>query len=179
SRSGYTGEDGFEISLENQYAERLARELLDETEVEPIGLGARDTLRLESGLCLYGHELDETITPVEAGLQWLIRKEHRDFPGADKIHRQLAQGTEQRRVGLSIEGKIPVREGCRLVDESGSVAGRVTSGGFAPSLGHPIAMGFVRSDLAEPGAVLYAEVRTHRIALTVTRLPFVSHRYRR
>jgi aminomethyltransferase len=179
SRSGYTGEDGFEISLENQYAERLARELLDETEVEPIGLGARDTLRLEAGLCLYGHELDETITPVEAGLQWLIRKGHRDFPGADKIHRQLAQGTEQRRVGLSIEGKIPVREGCRLMDKNGSDAGRVTSGGFAPSLGHPVAMGFVRSDLAVPGAVLYAEVRTHRIALTVTRLPFISHRYRR
>jgi aminomethyltransferase len=179
SRSGYTGEDGFEISLENRHAERLARELLAETEVDPVGLGARDTLRLEAGLCLYGHELDEKITPVEAGLQWLIKKGHRDFPGAGKIYRQLEQGTEQKRVGLAVEGKIPVREGGRLKDENGFDVGRVTSGGFAPSLDRSIAMAFVRSDLAVPGVVLHAKVRSHQIALTVTRLPFISLRYRR
>lgn len=179
SRSGYTGEDGFEISLENRHAERLARALLEETGVEPIGLGARDTLRLEAGLCLYGHELDENVTPVAAGLQWLIGKGHREFPGAGKIYRQLEQGAEQKRVGFIVEGRIPVREGVGLNDENGCEAGRITSGGFAPSLDRPVAMGFVRSDLAAPGIVLYAQVRSHRIALTVTRLPFISPRYHR
>lgn len=179
SRSGYTGEDGFEISLPQAEAERIARLLLAEEGVEPIGLGARDTLRLEAGLCLYGHELSETITPIEAGLRWLFKKGHSDFPGAATLAAQLIQGAERVRVGLAVEGKIPVREGAVICAADGFALGRVSSGGFSPSLGRPVAMAFVARDSARPGTRLYANVRDQRIAVQVCALPFVPQHYRR
>ena len=179
SRCGYTGEDGFEISVANSDAAALARLLLAQPEVIPIGLGARDTLRLEAGLCLYGHELNETITPVEAGLHWLIKKGHSNFPGADKIIRQLQQGAEKIRVGLSIDSKQPVREGCAVFNNDNHVIGHITSGSFAPSLGKPIAMALLERNYSSLGTRLYAKVRDRQIAVTVTRLPFIPHRYHR
>jgi aminomethyltransferase len=179
SRSGYTGEDGFEILVASHAAEQLARLLLNEDGVEPIGLAARDTLRLEAGLCLYGHEIDESITPVEAGLGWLLNKRHHQFPGADRILDQWQNGPEKIRKGLLAEGKIPVREGSELYDIRGLAVGRVTSGGFSPSLGRPIAMAMLTRNVADEGNTLYANVRDHRIAVTVTALPFIPHRYHR
>ena len=179
SRCGYTGEDGFEISVNNDYAEQLARLLLAEDDVEPIGLAARNSLRLEAGLCLYGHEIDESITPVEAGLQWLLKKGHNDFPGADHILAQLQHGSEKIRVGLQVESKIPVREGSEIYNKEDIAIGHVTSGGFSPSLGQPIAMALLARHAAKPGNTLYAKVREHRIAVTVTPLPFIPHRYHR
>lgn len=179
SRSGYTGEDGFEISVENRQAEDLARLLLAEPEVAPIGLGARDTLRLEAGLCLYGHEISESVTPVEAGLNWLIKKNHNKFPGADKIIQQLEQGPEKIRVGLIAEGKQPVREGCAVYDEKNNMIGHVTSGSFSPSLGKPVAMALIERSYTQSGVRLTAKVREHQIPVCVTSLPFIPHRYRR
>ena len=179
SRSGYTGEDGFEISLPQASAEQIARILLKEPSVEPIGLGARDTLRLEAGLCLYGHELNETITPIEARLQWLFKKGHLDFPGADKILKQLQQGSQRVRVGLLVNGKMPVREGCIISDADNTSVGIVTSGSFSPSLKQPIAMALIQPESARIGTELFATVRDTRIAVSVSRLPFVPHRYHR
>ncbi|MDD5412226.1 MAG: glycine cleavage system aminomethyltransferase GcvT [Methylobacter sp.] len=179
SRSGYTGEDGFEISVANHYAEQLARLLLAEDEVEPVGLGARDTLRLEAGLCLYGHEINESITPTEAGLQWLFKKDHNQFPGADKILNQLQRGSDKIRTGLLVESKIPVREGSEIYNTKGTAVGHVTSGSFSPSLGQPIAMALLSRNAVTLGNTLYAWVRDRRIAVTVTQLPFIPHRYHR
>ena len=187
SRSGYTGEDGFEISVANEYAEQLACLLLAEDDVEPIGLGARDTLRLEAGLCLYGHELNESITPVEAGLQWVFKKGHNQpfdfaqgkFPGADKILNQLKQGSDKIRAGLLVDSKIPVRDGAVIINHEDKVVGIVTSGGFSPSLGKPVAMASLERHSAGLGNTLYALVRDRKIAVTVSKLPFVPHRYRR
>jgi aminomethyltransferase len=179
SRSGYTGEDGFEISVEISEAERLARLLLAEPSVAPIGLGARDTLRLEAGLCLYGHELNETITPVEAGLAWIIKKGHDRFPGAEKILSQIQSGPAFTRAGLIAEGKAPVREGTVLLNGQGQSVGRVTSGSFSPSLGQPVALARLETAYAAAGTTLFAEVRDRRIMLSVVRLPFIPHRYRR
>lgn len=179
SRSGYTGEDGFEISVANEQADHLARLLLAEEAVEPIGLGARDSLRLEAGLCLYGHELNESITPVEAGLRWLIKKGHDQFPGAGRILAQLQQGTEKSRVGLLVESKIPIREGCIITDETNDAIGHVTSGGFSPSLGRPIAMAMLHNPAPGTNHVLYARIRDHQLPVKVTELPFIPHRYRR
>ncbi|MDD5460909.1 MAG: glycine cleavage system aminomethyltransferase GcvT [Methylococcales bacterium] len=179
SRSGYTGEDGFEISVANEYAERLARCLLAEDEVEAIGLGARDTLRLEAGLCLYGHELNEAVTPVEAGLQWLFKKGHNEFPGADKILGQLQKGPNKIRAGLLVKSKIPVREGSVIVNNEDIIIGHVTSGSFSPSLGQPIAMALLDRNSADLGNTLYGIVRHRKIAATVTKLPFIRHRYHR
>lgn len=179
SRSGYTGEDGFEISVSQTQSEQLARILLAQTDVEPIGLGARDTLRLEAGLCLYGHELDENITPIEAGLQWLLKKDHSHFPGANKILLQHQQGPEKQRVGLLVEGKMPVREGCLLYDAEQQLIGQVTSGSFAPSLGHPVAMALVDRRFNKMGQILHARVRDKWVSVNVCRLPFVPHQYQR
>ena len=187
SRSGYTGEDGFEILVGNRYAEQLARLLLDEDEVEPIGLAARDTLRLEAGLCLYGHEINESITPVEAGLRWLFKRNYNQpsglaknkFPGADRILEQLQNGPEKIRAGLLVKSKIPVREGSAICNTEGLAVGYVTSGNFSPSLGQPIAMAFLDRKSAGLGNTLYAQVRDHRIEVSVTSLPFVPHRYHR
>ena len=186
SRSGYTGEDGFEISVPNTSAETLARELLRHADVKPIGLGARDSLRLEAGLCLYGHDLDTATTPVESSLLWALSKVRRaggaragGYPGADAILAQIANGAPRRRVGLRPRDRAPVREGAEIVDAQGQTVGTVTSGGFGPSLNAPCAMGYVRADLAEPGTALQAMVRGKPVPLDVVRTPFVPQRYHR
>ena len=182
SRSGYTGEDGFEISLENTAAERVARALLAESEVLPIGLGARDSLRLEAGLCLYGHDIDETTSPIAAGLSWTIgkrRKMARDFPAATQLMAELLEGTPRRRVGLTLLDKVPAREGADIVDGTGRVIGRITSGSFAPSLGAPIAMGYMDTAFADDGSEAAIMVRGVARPARVTPLPFVPHRYKR
>jgi len=184
TRSGYTGEDGFEISVAAAEAEDLARALLAEPEVRPAGLGSRDTLRLEAGLCLYGHDIDTTTTPVEAGLTWAIQKVRRPggeraggYPGAEAIAGQLADGATVKRVGLVGLERVPVREGAHIVDEAGSAIGRVTSGTVGPSVGQPIAMAYVPAALAVPGTVVHADVRGKRQPLRVSPMPFAPHRY--
>lgn len=184
TRSGYTGEDGFEISIPADRVEQLARRLLGEPEVAPIGLGARDSLRLESGLCLYGHDIDTTTTPVEGGLSWALSKARRHdgarpggYPGAEVILRQLADGPARRRVGIRPEGRAPVREGVELSDGNGRIVGRITSGGYGPTVGGPVAMGYVESALAKPGTALTAMVRGKPHPVSVAKLPFVKQNY--
>ena len=188
SRSGYTGEDGFEISVPAEAAEGFAGELLADTAVLPIGLGARDSLRLEAGLCLYGHDLDGTTTPVEGALEWSIQKSRRKggarpggFPGADEILKQLEHGAPRRRLGLKPEGRAPVREGASLFADatSSQPIGKVTSGGFGPSLNAPVAMGYLPSSHAAPDTIVFAEVRGQRLTLRVTPMPFVPNTYKR
>ena len=188
SRSGYTGEDGFEISVPAEHAEALAAALLDHADVMPIGLGARDSLRLEAGLCLYGHDIDTTTTPVEAALEWSVQKSRRSggareggFPGAEKILTQFAQGASRRRVGLKAEGRAPVREGASLFADTAShqPVGDVTSGGFGPSLNAPVAMGYLPVPLANVGTPVFAEVRGQRLSLKVAAMPFVQNTYKR
>ena len=188
SRSGYTGEDGYEISVEDGRAEEFARALLDQDAVEPIGLGARDSLRLEAGLCLYGHDIDAETNPVEANLGWAIQKVRRSggkreggFPGADVILPLLVSGPDRRRVGLSPEGRAPMREGTALfADETGGEAiGTVTSGAFGPSIEAPMSMGYVPVDLASPGTTVYGEVRGKRMAATIVALPFKPANFKR
>lgn len=182
TRSGYTGEDGFEISLPAGEAEGFARRLIAEPEVSPIGLGARDSLRLEAGLCLYGHDIDETTTPIEADLAWTIGKRRRaegGFPGAPRILRQLAEGARRKRVGIRPDGRAPAREDTEIVDDAGSRLGKVTSGGFGPSVGGPIAMGYVASTHAIEGAALQLLVRGAPRPARIVRLPFVPTRYYR
>ncbi|SDK84907.1 aminomethyltransferase [Franzmannia pantelleriensis] len=187
SRSGYTGEDGFEISVPAEHSDALARRLLAEAEVEAIGLGARDSLRLEAGLCLYGHDIDATTTPVEAGLIWAIGKPRRrggeraaGFPGADLIlHQVAAKDHTRKRVGLLGEGRAPVREGAELFSADDVKVGVVTSGGFGPSVGQPVAMGYVAIEHAEAGNQVFAEVRGKRLPMTVTKTPFVTPGYHR
>jgi aminomethyltransferase len=182
TRSGYTGEDGFEISLAADHAVGVAERLLAEPEVAPIGLGARDTLRLEAGLCLYGHDIDETTTPVEAGLSWTIGKRRRTeggFPGAATVLRQLAEGPTRKRVGIRPDGRAPAREGTTIIDPAGNSAGQVTSGGFGPSVGAPIAMGYVDAAHSAEGSPLSLIVREVPRPAHVAPLPFVPTRYYR
>ena len=188
SRSGYTGEDGFEISIPAEQAERLAKALLENSDVLPVGLGARDSLRLEAGLCLYGHDIDTSTTPVEGALEWSIQKSRRDggaraggFPGADLILAQLASGAPRRRVGLRPEGRAPVREGVSLFSDETSTdrIGTVTSGGFGPSLNAPVAMGYLPSAKAAAGGTVFAELRGQRLPLRVAPMPFVPNTYKR
>ncbi|WP_354175280.1 glycine cleavage system aminomethyltransferase GcvT [Bradyrhizobium sp. LA6.1] len=188
SRSGYTGEDGFEISVPAADAERLAKTLLDNPDVMPIGLGARDSLRLEAGLCLYGHDIDTATTPVEAALEWSVQKSRRSggartggFPGTDAILAHFDHGASRRRVGLRTEGRAPVREGALLfADEAGGEPiGKVTSGGFGPSLNAPVAMGYVPTASSALDTKLFAEVRGQRLPLTVAAMPFVKNTYKR
>ncbi len=182
SRSGYTGEDGYEISVPGDAAERVARALLADAEVEPIGLGARDSLRLEAGLCLYGHDIDEATSPAEADLGFAIPKRRRiegGFPGADRILGELASGAPRLRVGIRPEGRAPARDGTEIRDASGTLVGIVTSGGFGPSVGGPIAMGYVAADCAAPGTPLLLSVRGKDLPASVAPLPFVPHRYYR
>jgi aminomethyltransferase len=182
SRSGYTGEDGFEISIDEDQAERVARALLAEPEVLPIGLGARDSLRLEAGLCLYGHDIDETTSPIAAGLAWSIgkrRKMARDFPAAERLMAELLEGTARKRVGLRLLDKTPAREGADIVEATGRCIGRVTSGSFGPSVGAPIAMGYVDAEFAADGTALVVMVRGVGRPAQVAPLPFVPHRYKR
>ncbi|MBI2751975.1 MAG: glycine cleavage system aminomethyltransferase GcvT [Betaproteobacteria bacterium] len=186
ARSGYTGEDGFEISVPASSAEKLARLLLRQDAVKPAGLGARDSLRLEAGLCLYGHDIDESTTPVEAGLGWAIQKSRRrggaregGFPGAGVILDQLERGTARKRVGILPEGRAPIREGAALEDCEGRRVGRLTSGGFGATLDAPIAMGYVQAEFAAPGTILRAAVRGKPRTCRVSMLPFIPHRYYR
>jgi aminomethyltransferase len=182
SRSGYTGEDGFEISIPAQDVTAFCRRLLADERVKPVGLGARDTLRLEAGLCLYGHDIDETTSPAEADLMWSVGKRRREeggFPGADRLQREIAQGTARRRVGLRLEGRAPAREGCEIHALDGTPIGVVTSGSFAPTLGGPIAMGYVETASASPGTSLHIVIRGTPHSATVVSLPFVPNRYHR
>ena len=189
SRSGYTGEDGFEISVPAEHAEALAKSLLESSDVLPIGLGARDSLRLEAGLCLYGHDIDTTTTPVEGALEWSIQKSRRHggaraggFPGADNDPaRSLMHGAPRRRVGLKPEGRAPVREGAALFADatSSEQIGSVTSGGFGPSINAPVAMGYLPTSHATPGELVFAELRGQRLPLRVTAMPFVPNTYKR
>ena len=184
TRSGYTGEDGFEISVPATHAIALARTLLAQPEVEAAGLGARDTLRLEAGLCLYGHDIDTATTPVEAGLTWAIQKVRRPggaraggYPGQDALGAQLTQGAATKRIGLTGLERTPVREGAPLVDGHGHPVGRVTSGTVGPTVGQPIAMGYVAANHAGIGSELFAEVRGKRVPMRITAMPFAPHRY--
>ena len=183
SRSGYTGEDGYEISIPAGAAEAVAKALLADERVEAIGLGARDSLRLEAGLCLYGHDIDENTTPVEGNITFCMqkrRKEAGDFPGGERVLKQLAEGTENLRVGLLLEGRAPAREGAQIrVPGTEEIIGRVTSGGFGPTLGAPVAMGYVPSNLAEIGTELELVVRGRALPAKVAQMPFVAQRYYR
>ncbi len=182
SRSGYTGEDGFEISLANADAARLWSLLLADPLVKPVGLGARDSLRLEGGLCLYGHELDETISPVEADLVWSIQKRRRnegDFIGAARVQKELSHGTAKKRVGIRPEGRAPARDGTVITDPSGREIGKVTSGGFGPSVNGPIAMGYVETASAAPGTRINLVVRGTPMPAEIVSLPFIPNRFKR
>jgi len=188
SRSGYTGEDGFEVSVPEEHVADLAKQLLADDNVLPIGLGARDSLRLEAGLCLYGHDIDPTTTPVEAALEWSVQKSRRKsgvraggFPGADLILAQFEGGAARRRVGLRPEGRAPVREGAPLFADATSTeqVGTVSSGGFGPSLNAPVAMGYLRTALAAVGTQVFAEVRSQRLPCLVSTTPFVPNTYKR
>jgi aminomethyltransferase len=182
TRSGYTGEDGFEISVPAAAAEPLARRLLALPGVMAVGLGARDSLRLEAGLCLYGHDIDETTTIVEADLAWAVQKRRRaegGFPGAAAVQRELAQRAPRKRVGIKPEGRAPARENTEIVDVTGTLVGRITSGGFGPSVDGPIAMGYVAASRAALGTALQLMVRGTPRAARVVPLPFVPHRYYR
>lgn len=185
TRSGYTGEDGFEISVPNAQAEALARRLLADGRVQPVGLGARDTLRLEAGLCLYGHDIDTTTNPVEAGLLWAIQKVRRPggeraggYPGAGLIGAEIERAAPaRRRVGLIGQERAPVREGTALVDAQGQAIGRVTSGTLGPTVNQPVAMAWLDSAHGAVGHTVYAEVRGRRLPMTVSAMPFTPHRY--
>lgn len=188
SRSGYTGEDGYEISVPAAQAEALAKELLAHEDVEPIGLGARDSLRLEAGLCLYGQDMDDGVNPVEASLSWAIQKVRRTgggraagFPGAGIILSALQDGTDRHRVGLKPDGRAPMRHGVPLFQSESDATqiGFITSGGFGPSVGGPTAMGIVADGLHAPGTVLYGELRGKRLPVTVTSLPFIPANFKR
>jgi aminomethyltransferase len=180
SRSGYTGEDGFEISLPADRAEALAQRLVTEPEVAPAGLGARDSLRLEAGLCLYGNDIDELTSPVEADLAWVIGRRRRtgwDFPGGAAIRDQFEHGAHRRRVGIRPDGRAPARAQTEIVAGDGTAAGTVTSGGFSPTLNAPISMGYVRRDLVTDGTALHLLVRGKPLPAHVVPMPFVPHRY--
>jgi aminomethyltransferase len=180
SRSGYTGEDGFEISVAADHAAELWQALTADPDVRPVGLGARDSLRLEAGLCLYGHDMDETVTPVEAGLTWSIQKRRREgggFPGADVVRRQLSEGPPRIRVGIRPAGRAPAREGTGIVSVDGRSIGTVTSGGFGPTVGGPVAMGLVDAAFASPGTALQLMVRGRPLDAEVAPLPFVAARF--
>ncbi len=182
SRSGYTGEDGFELSVFDKDAGTLWDLLLQDPRVKPIGLGARDSLRLEAGLCLYGHDMDETTSPVEANLLWSISKRRRSdggFTGATRVQNEIMGGPSRLRVGIKPEGKLPAREGSVIQNVAGRAIGKVTSGGFGPTVNGPVAMGYVDKAHAAPGTPLYLIVRDKAIAATVCKLPFVPNRFKR
>ncbi len=187
TRSGYTGEDGFEISVTAEHAAELAKHLLAHPEVKPVGLGARDSLRLEAGLCLYGHDMDTSKTPIEAGLLWSISKSRRPdnnkaggYPGADIIAGQIESGVDSKRVGLLIEGRAPAREGAEVIDPaSDKVIGVITSGSFSPCLEQPIAMGYIDQSFAKAGTVVEIAVRKKKIPAVIHQLPFVKQTYYR
>ena len=181
SRSGYTGEDGFEISIPNDQVDHIVTTLLEHADLELAGLGARDTLRLEAGLCLYGHDIDDTITPLEAGLGWVISKQRLEastaYPGRDIIQQQMVQDVKRQRTGLVVEAKTPVREQNKILDSDGNIIGHVTSGSYSPSLNRPIAIAMLDKSFIKNNTELLAEVRRRTYPVRVTSLPFVPHRY--
>ena len=180
SRSGYTGEDGFEISCKATRVRAIVERLLSEPSAKLIGLGARDSLRLEAGLCLYGHDIDTTTSPVEAAIAWSIGKRRREeggFPGAERVQRELREGAPRKRVGIKPEGRAPAREGTEIKSAEGETIGKVTSGGFGPSVNGPIAMGYVETKFAAPGTAVTLIVRGKPLVASVVALPFVPHRY--
>jgi aminomethyltransferase len=182
SRSGYTGEDGFELSLANKDVVKLWQLLLSDATVKPIGLGARDSLRLEAGLCLYGHELDETTSPNEAALMWSIAKRRREgggFIGATRVQSEIAKGTSRVRVGIKPEGRAPAREGTVVQDMGGRAVGKITSGGFGPTVNGPVAMGYVETASSAVGTPVQLIVRDKALPATVVKLPFVPNRFKR
>ena len=182
SHSGYTGEDGFEISIANGDAAKLWQLLLADPEVKPIGLGARDSLRLEAGLCLYGHDIDETTSPIEADLLWSIQKRRRSeggFIGAERVLKEIANGPARKRVGIKPEGRAPAREGTVVTDMSGRPIGAITSGGFGPTANGPVAMGYVETPFAKPCTAIQLVVRDKPMPAQVVTLPFVPHNYKR
>ena len=188
SRSGYSGEDGYEVSVPEAKAVDFVRALLENPDVQPIGLGARDSLRLEAGLCLYGNDIDTTTTPVAAALEWAVQKVRRNggaraggFPGADMILPEFEQGASRRRVGIAPEGRAPIRGGTELfpTETSTDVVGTITSGGFGPTVEAPVAMGYVAKSLSATGTKLFAELRGKRLPVTVADLPFITPRYKR
>lgn len=188
SRSGYSGEDGFEISVPSGQAVAVSRKILADSTAQPIGLGARDSLRLEAGLCLYGHDLDTETNPIEAGLEWAIQKSRRNggaraggFPGADVVLRQLEHGAAMHRIGLLPEGRAPVREGTLIyaTEDAPTAVGEVTSGGFGPSLNAPLAMGYVPGAMSEIGTRLFADVRGKRLPMRISQMPFITPGYKR
>ncbi len=182
SRSGYSGEDGFEISVPSESASSLAEQLLSHPDVIACGLGARDSLRLEAGLCLYGNDIDETTSPIEAGLIWSISKRRREaggFPGEDRIKREIADGAKRKRVGILPGGRAPARDGTEITNEPGNVVGKITSGGFGPTLGGPVAMGYVPTELAAVGTSLNLMVRGKTLPASVAKLPFVPPNFKR
>ena len=183
TRSGYTGEDGYELSVHESQAEALTEALLADDRVKPIGLGARDSLRLEAGLCLYGHDIDTTTSPIEAGLIWIIPKARRGadagYPGAARIAKEIADGPPRRRVGIKPEGRAIAREGARVLDAGGNEIGVVTSGGFGPSAEAPVAMGYVAASQAKAGTPVQLEVRGKLHPAQTVKMPFVPHRYYR
>ncbi len=182
SRSGYTGEDGFEISVSAAHAAQVWNKLLSDPLVKPIGLGARDSLRLEAGLCLYGHDIDRTTSPIEAGLNWSIAKRRRTeggFIGAHRVQRELLGGVSRKRVGIKPEGRAPAREGAEIQDESGRKIGVITSGGFGPSVNGPVAMGYVETAYAVAGTPVQLLVRGSAMPAQVSTLPFIPNRFKR
>ena len=182
SRSGYTGEDGYELAIKSKDVETFWQALEAHPDVEAIGLGARDSLRLEAGLCLYGHDIDETTTPIEANLTWSIGKRRREnggFPGADKILAQLRDGPSKKLVGIRPDGRAPAREGTKIFSPDGSEIGIITSGGYGPSVGGPVAMGYVSTQHSEAGTPLELDVRGKRLPAKVQPLPFVRHNFYR
>jgi len=182
SRSGYTGEDGYEISCKATRVRAIVERLLSEPSVRLIGLGARDSLRLEAGLCLYGHDIDTTTSPVEAALTWSIQKRRREeggFPGAERVQRELRDGATRLRVGIRPDGRAPAREGTEIQSAEGVAIGKITSGGFGPSVNGPISMGYVAKDFAAPGTAVQLIVRGKPLPAQIVTLPFVPHRYAR
>ena len=182
SRSGYTGEDGYEISVKHDDVEALVEQLLAHPDVEPIGLGARDSLRLEAGLCLYGHDIDTSVSPIEAGLIWSVQKNRREgsgYFGAERVAADIANKSSKRLVGILPQGKAPAREHTEIQDIDGNVIGEITSGGFGPSVGGPVAMGYVARPFAKAGSAINLMVRGKARPAKVVKLPFVSHNYYR
>lgn len=181
-RCGYTGEDGFEISLPASSAVAIANELLSHESVAMIGLGARDSLRLEAGLCLYGHDMDDNTSPIEAGLAWTIARKYKNgenacFPGAGRILEQLKTGTNITRAGFKVAGKMPIREGIEILNDNDESIGKITSGGYGPSVGGPVAMGYIQSEYNNDTAALHVLIRNRRHDVNMATLPFVEHRY--
>ncbi len=182
SRSGYTGEDGFEISIPATAVEALAERLTSEPEVKPIGLGARDSLRLEAGLPLYGHDVDVHVSPIEAGLGFAVARRRRaegGFRGWHRVIKEIEEGPARKRVGLKVEGRQPVREGALVLDDEGGTVGKITSGGYSPTLEAPIAMALVPAEMAEAGTALRLSQRGRDFAGTIVSMPFVPHKYHR